>query len=47
MGEAFRFLNGLYIAISDNMPAAEAQITANGMDNHTGMCNCMKKKYVK
>jgi hypothetical protein len=47
IGEALRFRNGLYNAISDNMPTAVAKIMAKGMDKHTGQWSWIEKRYVK
>jgi len=44
MGEALRFRNGLYRAISDNMPMAVAQSMANGMDIAIGKVSCIEKR---
>jgi hypothetical protein len=47
MGEAFRFRNGLYSAISDNIPTAVAQIMANGMAITIGNLSCIENRKVK
>jgi len=44
MGEALRFRNGLYRAISDNTPTATAQSIASGMDIAIGKVSCMENR---
>jgi hypothetical protein len=44
MGDALRFLSGLYNAISDNIPMAVAEIMAKEMDKATGKWSWMENK---
>jgi len=47
MGEALRFLNGLYKAISDKIPTIVAQRMAKGIEIAIGKFSCMENRKVK
>jgi len=44
MGEALCFLSGLYMAISDSIPIAVAEVMARGMDIGIGRFSCMENR---
>ncbi len=46
IGEALRFLRGLYRVISDSIPVAVAQVMARGMEIGVGMFSCVENRWV-